>query len=61
MKENVMLLIEDNPDDSSAVSAESDLPQKSYFGPSSASNFTLSGIIGSHKHKSSGNKAKNIE
>ena len=37
--------IEDNPDDSSAVSAESDLPQKSYFGPSSASNFTLSGII----------------
>jgi ferric enterobactin receptor len=37
--------IEDNPDDSSAVSAESDLPQKSYFGPPTASNFTLSGII----------------
>ena len=37
--------IEDNPDDSSAVSAESDLPQKSYFGPPAASNFTLSGII----------------
>jgi hypothetical protein len=37
--------IEDNPDDSSAVSTESDLPQKSYFGPPAASNFTLSGII----------------
>ena len=37
--------IEDNPEDSSNVSAESDLPKKSYFGPPSARNFTLTGII----------------
>jgi ferric enterobactin receptor len=37
--------VEDNPDDSSEVNAVSSLPQKSYFGPPSTRNFTLSGII----------------
>jgi ferric enterobactin receptor len=37
--------VEENPDDSSAVNTEADLPQKSYFGPPSASNFTLTGIV----------------
>jgi ferric enterobactin receptor len=37
--------VENNPDDSSDVDAVSSLPQKSYFGPPSTRNFTLSGII----------------
>jgi ferric enterobactin receptor len=37
--------VEDNPEDSSSVNAESDMPQKSYFGPPSARNFTLTGIV----------------
>jgi ferric enterobactin receptor len=37
--------VEENPEDSSVVNTNEGLPQKSYFGPPSASNFTLSGTV----------------
>ncbi|MGD0342304.1 MAG: carboxypeptidase-like regulatory domain-containing protein, partial [Bacteroidales bacterium] len=37
--------IENNPNDSSTINTENDLPQKSYFGPPSVRDFTLTGII----------------